>query len=199
MVETRSSALAIRGLPPYSPLSYESLSGEPVFLLHAISLGAGLSVLWLLLSGYFEPLLLGLGVASVVVTVWLAHRMDVADHEGHPIHLAPHALLIYWPWLFWQIVKSNWDVAKLILSPQMPIRPHVFTTKATQASEVGRTTYANSITLTPGTVTLAAHADGSIEVHAIDDAAREGVEALDMDRRCTHLEDRHAGKAGGEA
>lgn len=163
-------------------------------MLHAISLGAALAVLWLLLSGFFEPLLLGLGLASILVTVWLAHRMDVADHEGHPIHLAPHALLSYWPWLFWQIIKSNWDVAKLILSPKMPIRPHVFTTQATQSSEVGRTTYANSITLTPGTVTLAAHADGSFEVHAIDDATREGVEALDMDRRCTRLEGRKVGK-----
>ena len=157
-------------------------------MLHAISLGAALSILWLLLSGYFEPLLLGLGLVSVVVTVWLAHRMDVADPEGHPVHLAPHALLIYWPWLLWQIIKSNWDVAKLILNPKMPIRPHIFTTAATQKTEVGITTYANSITLTPGTVTLAAHPSGEIEVHAIDDAAREGVETLDMDRRCTIFE-----------
>lgn len=157
-------------------------------MLHTISLSAALAALWLLLSGVFEPLLLGLGAVSILLTVWLAHRMDVADHEGHPIHLAPHALLIYWPWLAWQIVKSNWDVAKVILAPSMPIRPHVFTTKATQRSEVGRTTYANSITLTPGTVTLAAHADGVFEVHAIDDGAREGVETLDMDRRCTRLE-----------
>lgn len=161
-------------------------------MLHAISLGAALAALWLLLSGYFEPLLLGLGLASVVTTVWLAHRMDVVDHEGHPIHLAPHALLIYWPWLFWQIVKSNWDVAKLILSPKMPIHPQVFTTQATQLSEVGRTTYANSITLTPGTVTLAAHPDGTFEVHAIDHATREGVETLDMNRRCTKLENHKA-------
>lgn len=159
---------------------------------HAISLGATLAVLWLLLSGYFEPLLLGLGLASVVLTVWLAHRMDVADHEGHPIHLAPHALFLYWPWLAWQIVKSNWDVAKLILDPKMPINPHVFTTKSSQKTEVGVTMYANSITLTPGTVTLATHANGKFEVHAIDTAARQGVETLEMDRRCTTLEGRNA-------
>ena len=125
---------------------------------------------------------------SIALTVWLAHRMDVVDHEGHPIHLVPHALLSYWPWLGRQILASNWDVAKLILNPKLPIKPHVFSTKATQLSEVGRTTYANSITLTPGTITIATHPDGTFEVHAIDDAAREGVETLEMDRRCTRLE-----------
>ena len=164
-------------------------------MFHAISLGATLSVLWLLLSGYFEPLLLGLGLASIVLTVWLARRMDVTDHEGHPIHLAPHALLIYWPWLWWQICKSNWDVAKLILSPKMPIHPHVFTTQASQKTEVGITLYANSITLTPGTVTLATRSDGTFDVHAINDAAREGVETLEMDQLCTAFERRGMPKA----
>ena len=165
-------------------------------MLHAISLSAVLAALWLLLSGYFEPLLLGLGAASIVLTVWLAHRMDVVDHEGHPIHLIIHALLVYWPWLGWQIVKSNWDMAKVILDPNLPIRPHVFVTKATQKTEVGRTTYANSITLTPGTVTLATEADGVFTIHVITDGARAGVEDMEMDKRCTALE---SGKAEAEA
>lgn len=157
-------------------------------MLHTLSLGAALTVLWLLLSGIFTPILLGLGLASIVVTLWLAHRMDVIDQEGHPIHLAPHALLFYWPWLAWQIAKSNWDMAKVILSPKMPIHPHVFVTKATQRTETGRTTYANSITLTPGTVTLSTSPDGDFEIHVITDAARRDVETLEMDRHCTALE-----------
>lgn len=164
-------------------------------MLHAISLSAVLAALWLLLSGYFEPLLLGLGAASIVLTVWLAHRMDVVDHEGHPIHLIFHALLVYWPWLGWQIVKSNWDMAKVILNPKLPIHPHVFDTKATQKTEVGRTTYANSITLTPGTVTLATDPGGVFTIHVITDDARRGVEDLDMDKRCTALESSKAESA----
>lgn len=165
-------------------------------MLHTLSLGAALTALWLLLSGIFTPILLGLGLASIVVTLWLAHRMDVIDHEGHPIHLAPHALLIYWPWLAWQIAKSNWDMAKVILTPKMPIHPHVFTTKATQRTETGRTTYANSITLTPGTVTLSTSPDGDFEIHVITDAARRDVESLEMDHRCTALEGKR--KARGD-
>lgn len=157
-------------------------------MVHAISLGAALAALWMLLSGYFEPLLLSLGLASILVTVAIAHRMDAIDHEGHPIHLAVKTIFLYWPWLLWQIAKSNWDVAKIVLSPKMPIRPHVFDTPASQKTEVGRTIYANSITLTPGTVTLATLPDGTFTVHALNDAMREGVENLDMDNRCTALE-----------
>ena len=79
-------------------------------------------------------------------------------------------------------------MAKVILNPKLPIHPHVFDTKATQKTEVGRTTYANSITLTPGTVTLATEPGGLFTIHVITDDARRGVEDLEMDKRCTALE-----------
>ncbi len=157
-------------------------------MLRAVSLGLVLAALWLVLSGHFVPFLLSLGLASVVVTVFITRRMDMVDMEGQPFRLAAFAPLTYWPWLFWEIARANWDVAKIILSPQMSIRPHVFDTPASQTTEAGRVTYANSITLTPGTVTLAMATDGTLTIHALTDAAREGVETLDMDRRCTVLE-----------
>ncbi|MBL4616011.1 MAG: Na+/H+ antiporter subunit E [Magnetovibrio sp.] len=156
-------------------------------MLHAISLSAALAVLWALLSGMFDPLLMGLGVASVIITVWIAHHMDVVDHEGHPVHMGPRAI-IYFPWLMKEIIKSNWDVAKIILSPKMTIQPHIFKTQASQLSDIGLTTYANSITLTPGTVTITMDVDGMFEIHALTHAAREGVETQEMDRRCTAME-----------
>ena len=156
-------------------------------MLHAISLGAVLAVLWLLMSGHFTPVLLILGALSVMVTLWIAHRMDVVDHEGHPVHMGPRAIL-YFPWLAKEIALANWDTAKIILSPKMDIKPQVFKTKASQLSDVGRTTYANSITLTPGTVTIAMEEDGTFEVHALNDAFREGVESGEMDLRCTATE-----------
>ena len=172
--------------PLFSP-DNELNRRESLNVLHAISLGAVLAALWMLLSGFFEPLMLSFGAASVVLTLWIAHRMDVVDHEGHPIHLGPRAIT-YFPWLVWQITKANWDIAKVILSPKMPIRPHTFDTAASQLSEVGRTVYANSITLTPGTVTLDTRPDGTFRVHALTNATRKGVEALDMDHRCRDLE-----------
>ena len=113
--------------------------------------------------------------------------MDVADHEGHPLHLTWQAL-IYWPWLLWEIVKSNIEVAGLILSPQMPISPKIFKVTTTQADELGQVVYANSITLTPGTVSLYLRGN-TIEVHAITQAMAEGLETGEMDRRVTAMVD----------
>jgi multicomponent Na+:H+ antiporter subunit E len=154
---------------------------------HLVSLAGVLYALWLLLSGFLhEPLLLGLGGISVGAVVFIAHRMDVVDHEGHPIHLS-HRFGVYLPWLLWEIVKSNIAVAKVILSPKLPLSTSVMTTLGSQRSELGLTIYANSITLTPGTVTLGID-DNVLSVHALTVEAAEGVAAGDMDRRVSALE-----------
>lgn len=155
-------------------------------MLRAISQFIVLFATWLLLSGHFEPLLLGLGVASCAAVAWLSHRMDVNDREGHPIHLGWQSLL-YLPWLILEIVKANIAVAKLIVAPRMPIGPRVFTVTTTQHSELGQVIYANSITLTPGTVSLEVR-DDKIDVHAIDADAQAGLETGAMDRRVTRVE-----------
>ena len=104
-------------------------------LLHSISLGLVLFGVWLLLSGFFEPLLLGLGVLSCVIVVLIAHRMDVIDREGVPIHLG-WRILAYWVWLAVEIVKASLDVARRILDPKLPIHPLLVRVKASQASEL---------------------------------------------------------------
>lgn len=153
---------------------------------HAISLALVAYGLWLLLSGHYVPLLLGLGVLSVLLVVTIALRMDVLDREGHPIHLTPKAL-VYWSWLVWQIVKSNINVARRILNPRMPISPTVIRLKASQKSELGKVIYANSITLTPGTVSINVKGD-QIEVHALTKEAAQELRRGEMDRRVTDFE-----------
>ncbi len=155
-------------------------------MVYAISLTLVLFALWLLLSGHYVPLLLGLGALSALLVVTIALRMDVLDREGHPIHLRPKALL-YWPWLGWEIVKSNVDVARRILSPTLPISPTVIRLKASQKSELGKVIYANSITLTPGTVSIDIDGD-KIEVHALTREAAQALRTGDMDRRVTRFE-----------
>lgn len=145
--------------------------------------------LWLLLSGYFDvPLLLAFGVFSCTVAVFFAWRAESIDPEERPLRpgLNP-GLVSYWPWLLWQIVLSNIDVAKRIIDPKLPISPTLIDLKPTQRSDLGRMIYANSITLTPGTVTTTLKGD-TLQVHAL---TREGAESLregDMDRRVTRLE-----------
>ncbi|MBL4690647.1 MAG: Na+/H+ antiporter subunit E [Rhodospirillales bacterium] len=155
-------------------------------MLHAISLGLALFGLWLLLSGYFAALLLGLGVASVGIIVWVAHHMDVIDHEGHPIHLSGRVFL-YWPWLIKEIVKSNFHVARAIVSRDMPIRPSIFKVRSTQKTELGQVVYANSITLTPGTVTNEVNKD-ILTIHALTSDTAGDLQTGEMDRRATNME-----------
>ena len=155
-------------------------------MLHALSLGLSLYALWLLLSGHYVPLLLGLGAASVLAVVLIARRMNVIDHESHPIHLSWRSLL-YLPWLLWEIAKANIDVALAIIRPAMPIKPALLQLRGSQKSALGQVIYANSITLTPGTVTVELK-DGMFSVHALTPGAAEGLESGEMDRRVTAIE-----------
>lgn len=154
-------------------------------LFHTISLGLVMYGLWLLLSGHYKPLLLALGAASCVLVVWVAHRMDVVDREGHPIHLSWRALP-YWAWLGWEIAKTNVEVALIILNPKLPISPRLVRVRASQKTELGHVVYANSITLTPGTVTVDL-VDGDLEVHVLTKAAADDLEGGNMDRRVTTM------------
>ncbi len=119
--------------------------------------------------------MLSFGAASIALVVFIAHRMDVIDHEGHPLHLS-WKVPIYWLWLDWQIVLSNISVARRILSPRMPIDPRVITVEAGQKDDLDRVVYANSITLTPGTVSLRLDGD-KILVHALDEEYAADLES----------------------
>ena len=164
-------------------------------MLHALSLGGILALLWLLLSGYFTPLLLSLGVASVVGVVAIAHRMDAVDHDQHPLALTWRAAL-YWPWLIVEIVKANIDIAKVILAPRLKISPSLMALQCGQTGAVGRVSYANSITLTPGTVTVDMDDGGELLVHALTKGAADGLATGEMDRRVTAMEHQPAASAG---
>ncbi len=152
-------------------------------MIHSLSLGAVLFAVWLLLSGHYDPLTLSYGVFSCALVVVISTRMDVADREGQPLHLTWSAL-VYWPWLLWQIILANIDVSRRVLSPSLPISPTMIRVKASQKSDLGQVIYANSITLTPGTISVDV-TGGEILVHAL---TREGALALEdgeMDRRVT--------------
>lgn len=155
-------------------------------MLHNFSLGLVLFATWLLLSGHFEPLLIGLGIVSVLLVLYISHRMDVIDREGHPIHLGPR-VFTYFPWLIWEIIKANIDVTRIILKRDMPISPTLFYVKGSQQSELGQVIYGNSITLTPGTITVDI-VDGQLEIHALTRAAADELEKGEMDMRATRME-----------
>jgi multicomponent Na+:H+ antiporter subunit E len=100
------------------------------------ALAVALFAFWLLLSGMFTPFLLAAGAGVSVAVALLARRMEIADREGHPIHLAA-AALTYWPWLAKEIALSAWRVTKIILHPRLPVSPALVRFKPSQRSTVG--------------------------------------------------------------
>jgi len=155
-------------------------------MIRSLSVIATLFAFWLVLSGYFTAFLLSLGVLSAVLITAFAHRMEVVDHEGHPIHLTRSAFT-YWPWLMREIVKSAWDVSKAIVHPDLPISPTMMRVKASQKTPVGKVVYANSITLTPGTISVAVEGD-EILVHALTRRGAAEIAGGGMDRRVVAFE-----------
>jgi multicomponent Na+:H+ antiporter subunit E len=150
------------------------------------ALAASLFAFWLLLSGIYTPFLVLSGLGASIAVAALAQRMEVADREGHPIHLAA-AALGYWPWLLKEIVKSGWQVTRIILDPRLPISPTFVRFKPSQQTTAGLATHANSITLTPGTITVDAGPDEFL-VHALTREGAAGAVDSEMDRRVRRME-----------
>ena len=143
---------------------------------------------WLSMSGHYNGLLISLGVISVTFCVWLSHAINATDEEGLPTHIFAR-LPAYIIWLFGEIIKSNYATAKFILNDRSD--PEIFNATATQNTAAGIATYANSITLTPGTVTIDINEEAAKDqflVHALHADFGEDVRSNDMDRRVTALE-----------
>ncbi|MEO1027653.1 MAG: Na+/H+ antiporter subunit E [Pseudomonadota bacterium] len=148
---------------------------------YTIGLALMLAVTWLAFSGHYTPLLLWLGAVSILISVALALRLEIVDREGAP-YFRLVGLALYMPWLLWEIAKANYLVVRACLKAEMDIRPTLVKIKTGCESDLSKTLFANSITLTPGTVTIAVDGD-KLLVHALyEDAAQP--EAFDeMDRR----------------
>lgn len=152
-----------------------------------ISLGLLLAGVWLLLSGYFDnPLLLSFGAASVVLCVYLAHRANVLDEEGAPTTMI-FRMIGYWIWLAGEIGKANVAVARQALAVTPKLSPKMITAPMVQRTNVGRVIFANSITLTPGTVSIAMDENG-ILVHALTEELADVAAIADMGERAARTE-----------
>jgi multicomponent Na+:H+ antiporter subunit E len=154
--------------------------------MRAISLAGFLFAFWLALSGHYTPFLIAAGAICALLCTAAAVRMHVVDAEGHPVQLLP-GFLTYLPWLLWEIAKSAWAVTKIILSPRLPVSPTMTVVTASQRTTVGVAIYGNSITLTPGTVTVGQRGN-ALTVHALTREGALDLEAGGMDRRVRQLE-----------
>jgi len=153
---------------------------------NTISLFFSLAAFWLLNSGHYTLLLLLLGMASIAFVLVISHRMAVVVQESQLRYLIRNTLY-YYPWLIKQIIQSNITVVKHIWLGSSSISPTLSTIKISQKTDMGKVIYANSITLTPGTLAIDL-IDDEIIVHTLLTKDLESLMAGEMDRRVSQLE-----------
>lgn len=156
-------------------------------MLRAIGIVLASMALWLLLSGIYKPLLVGFGIASSFLVLIILNRMARIDGWKLFVHLRPLAVISYTFWLIKEIAVSAITVSKIVLSKNRQINQKLFSVRTTQKTDLGQFIFANSITLTPGTVSIEVE-PGHFVVHAIsfDESDRKAL--ADMDARVSRLE-----------
>lgn len=143
---------------------------------------------WLLWSGIYTPLLLALGVGSCTLTLFIAFRIHYFDRDVFSLYVMPR-MPRYWGWLLMEIIKSSITVARIILQRHMPISPTVVEFEADSPDPVSQVILGNSITLTPGAVTLDVH-EGKLLVHCLTKEGAESLMSGEFNRRAAALTSR---------
>jgi len=148
---------------------------------HLLYLTLCLVIFWLLNSGQYSVLIIGLGAISVLAVVLLTHRMDIIDDESQPLHLTIH-FVSYMAWLAKETVMANISVVKHIWLGKESINPVMAEIEFDPMSDFKKVLYANSITITPGTVTVDLTED-HVLVHSLLSENIETLKGGDMCRR----------------
>ena len=142
---------------------------------------------WLLLSGVYKPLTVFFGVCSVVLVVYILGSMNRVDGHQIKFHLNIFGTIKYLMWLLVEIIKSNIAVTKILLSRRIEINQKFLTIPFSQKTDLAQVIYANSITLTPGTVTIETE-DKTLLVHVLNETAGTNDDLLRMDEQVARIE-----------
>lgn len=156
----------------------ESLSRFVTFIL--------LYLFWLLLSGHYDLFHLSLGIVCCSLVAFLSHDLLFENGISKNIVIIIKRFISYLPWLIYQIILANFHVAYLVLSPKMPIDPKIIRFKTKLKSDIAKVTLANSITLTPGTITMDI-IDGEFYVHAISEKMASDLLTGEMERKVAYI------------
>lgn len=143
-----------------------------------------LAISWLLWSGLYKPLLIGLGIFSCLLSLWIAKRTGFFRHA-----LPLRSLLrlpAFWGWLLLEVIKSSIEVARVVLSPSLPIQPRLVELTTHEKSDSGKVILGNSITLSPGTVTIDVDEDRLL-VHCLTLESAASLTNGETERRTAKL------------
>ena len=144
--------------------------------------------MWLIFSGKFDLFHMGLGVISCLIVAFMSSDLLITNTTFATIPTLWVRFLLYFPWLLWQIVLSNLHVLKLVYSRDLleRINPQMVHFRTKLKNDMAQVTFANSITLTPGTITVGLSVYGDYSVHAIDDTTAGGLPG-DMETKSGHI------------
>ena len=153
-------------------------------IVFAILLAFVLALMWFVLSDYwYKPLILCFGALGIVSAIALMIRMELLDAESVPF-IRFGQFMSYWSWLSGEIVKSNIYVVRTAMKPELDIKPVMVRVPVSAQSDIARATFANSITLTPGTVTVEVEEKGFL-VHGLTNELTGIEEFRNMERHVT--------------
>ncbi|MCP4110618.1 MAG: Na+/H+ antiporter subunit E [Desulfobacteraceae bacterium] len=139
--------------------------------------------IWLLLSGRFDLFHILLGVISCMIVAALSNDL-LFPPESKGVSVLWLRFIRYIPWLLWQVFLANIHVMYLVFHPRMMelIDPRIIKFQSRLRSDMALVTFANSITLTPGTITVYTSIYGNFTVHVIDKQSGQSLPG-DMEER----------------
>ncbi len=149
-----------------------------------------LLALWLVLSGQFDSFHITLGLICCALVSYFSHDLLFPVFQWGKSFTVFFRFMSYLPWLFYQILLANLHVARMVLHPRMPINPTIVEFKTKLRSGLALTTLANSITLTPGTITIDIR-DGKYYVHALTKKVTDDLLSGEMENRVASIYDEY--------
>ncbi len=142
---------------------------------------------WILLSGEFTFILITSGVVASLITAYLSHDIFVGKADLKTETGRVFKFIVYIPWLLWEIILANVEIAYLVLNPKPLVDPQIVRFKNDLKTDLGIVTLAHSITLTPGTVTVEANREEFV-IHAIWQKSADGIIGGEMQRKVKKIE-----------
>ncbi len=140
--------------------------------------------LWVLFSGKFGVFHLSSGALVVILIAWLHSHLPTTDEAAPPLRTL--RFIAYGPWLLWQMILSSVYVSKAILSPSRHLDPELFAFRSAQQGELPKFILANSITLTPGTLTVDLEEDRFL-IHSLSDKTKQDLMSGEMQRKVARI------------
>ena len=171
-------------------LNDKKIVGSP--MVHMTGLALVLFAFWMVLSGRTETKFVVYGILTAVVTTWVTYPLLLVPNKDgskkyYVFGFSIPKMIMYFFWLMWQLVLANIDVLLATTGQELNIDPKVVRFRFKDDNPMASVILANSITLTPGTVTMNVTDDGVYEIHALTVGAAAGVLDGGMQKKVADL------------